>query len=302
MDKKYIFFLTFILFISFPLLMFSACKNTNAKNHNIRLYNTDSQKIENINLEEYIEGVVAGEINNNSPLEALKAQAVLARSFAVYFIKNNNSKYSNADISTDINEAQAYNKININENIKKAVKETKGIILKSNNNYIKTWFHSNSGGHTTSAKNGLNIIGEEPNYLKQIKIDESDANTNNYSWSYTFSKSEILSTLRNLGINVTTINNFNKGEIDDSGRCLNFVIGGQNVNANTFRLNIGSTKFKSTLIDNIIINDSNITFNGRGYGHGVGLSQEYAIYLAKQGKSYKDIIRTFYKNIEFKSY
>ena len=103
-----------------------------------------------------------------------------------------------------------------------------------------------------------------------------------------------------MGLTISTISNFEKGEISEFGRCLTFKIGKQNINANTFRLNIGSTKLKSTLIDTITIDNDNIIFKGKGYGHGVGLSQEYACVLANEGKSYKEIIETFYKNIDYK--
>jgi len=290
-----------LILILTPLLFFISCKKDNVETKKIKLYNTTTKNVETLNLENYIEGVVAGEIQNNAPLETLKAQAVLARSFTMYFLNNNKSKYDNADISTDITEAQAYNKENINDNIKKAVKETKGIVLTSNNEYINTWFHSNSGGETTTAKIGLGLLDEEPNYLKQIKTTENDSNTNNYSWKATFTKSEVLNTLRTLGINVATISSFNKGDLSSDGRCLNFNIGGKIVNANSFRLNIGSTKMKSTLIENITVTDNSVTFTGKGYGHGVGLSQEYSIVLAKQGLNYKEIIETFYKNIDYKN-
>jgi len=293
------FFLLIILVILLPVITLSSC-NKNNKTIEINLYNTETNKIEKLNLENYIEGVVAGEISNTAPLESLKAQAVLARSFTLYFLNNNKSKYEGADISTDILEAQAYNKNNINENIKKAVKETKNIVLTYNNDYINTWFHSNSGGETTTAKTGLSFLGEEPKYLKQIKTTENNSNTKNFNWSATFTKSEILNTLRSLGLNVSTISKFNKGEISNDGRCITFNIGGKFVNSNSFRLNIGSTKMKSTLIDKIIVNENSITFEGRGYGHGVGLSQEYSIILANQGLNYKEIINNFYKDIEFK--
>lgn len=290
--------LIFILIVlTIPCLFLISCKEEKSKLLNF--YNIETKTIEKLDLEKYIEGVVAGEIQNTAPLETLKAQAILARSFTLNFLENNKSKYEGADISNDITEAQAYNKNNINDNIRKAVKETKGIVLTHNKNYINTWFHSNSGGQTTTAKEGLSLLSEEPTYLKTVKTNENKDNTNNYSWTATFTKNEILNALRNMGVSVSTITSFNKGEIGSSGRCLTFIIGGKSINANTFRLNINSTKFKSTLIKDIIVNEESITFSGLGYGHGVGLSQEYSIVLAKEGKSYKDIINTFYKNIEF---
>lgn len=279
-------------------LFFVSCDNNSEEKKEIRLFSTDTQQIQTIKLNNYLEGVVAAEIGSNAPIEALKAQAVLARTFTYKFLESSTSKYEGADISTDINEAQAYNSDWVNENVKKAVKETSGETIKYDGEYINAWFHSNSGGQTALSKEGLSLVNEEPAYLKSVKTEESDDNTQNYSWSYTFSKDDILSALRNMGASVSNISTFKKGEIGASGRCLTFIVGGKEISANTFRLNIGSTKLKSTKIDSITVSSDSVTFSGKGYGHGVGLSQEYAIVLANQGKNYKEIISYFFDNVE----
>lgn len=292
----YFYLVLLILLILTPCFFLVSC-NKNINSQNIKLYNTKTNTIESINIEEYIQGVVAGEINNNSPIEALKAQAVLARTFTYYFLRNNKSIYKNADISTDITEAQAYNPELINKNIKKAVSETSGKVIMYNDNLINALFHSNSGGQTALTMEGLNIPNNNYPYIKSVKTYENSTNSTNYEWSQSFTKNEILETLRKMNLSISNISSFNKGEISDSGRCLTFIIGGREVSANNFRLNIGSTKLKSTLIDSIVINNDFITFYGRGYGHGVGLSQEYCIILANEGKNYKDIIKYFFNDV-----
>lgn len=308
MKNKYLTFgfnriliLLLLLVVTLPTFLFASCQKK-TRTMNIKLFDTKSQTIQQINLENYLKGVVAGEINNTAPLEALKAQAVLARTFTLKFIDENSSKYDGADISNDITEAQAYNEDYINENIIKAIEETEGIVVFSDGNYINAWFHSNSGGHTATAKDGLSFGETEPSYIKSVKTEENSSNTKNFSWSYTFSKDEVLTALRNMGASVSSISSFKKGELSQSGRCKTFIVGGKEISTNTFRLNIGSTKFKSTLIDSIKVNDDSITFTGKGYGHGVGLSQEYAIVLANEGKDYKEIISYFFDNIEFDYY
>lgn len=293
---KFLFFIFIFSFIFISTFFLTSCKENSVEN--IKLFNTSTNTIENINFEKYIEGVVAGEMQNTAPIEALKTQAILARTFALKFIDENKSKYTNFDISTDIKEAQAYAPEKINENIKKAVKDTAGLVIKYNNEYINAWFHSNSGGYTASAKEGLNISIDEPDYIKSVKTKENLTNTKNYYWKAIFSKDEILNTLRNMGISISNISTFKTGEKGNSGRTITFIVGGKELSANTFRLNIGSTKLKSTLITSINVSDENITFEGNGYGHGVGLSQEYAIVLANEGFSYKDIINYFFKNIK----
>ena len=286
-------FLTLVFVSSF---IFVSCdKDSETK---IKLYNTQTESIEKIDIESYLEGVVAGEINNDAPIEALKAQAVMARTFTYKFLELSTSKYEGADISTDITEAQAYAKDKINDKIKKAVKETSGQTVKYQGEYINAYFHSNSGGKTALLKDGFSLSSENLPYLKSVKTGETNSNSNNYSWSYTFSKDEILNALRNMGASVSNVSSFKKGEVSESGRCLTLIIGGKEISAATFRLNIGSIKMKSTLITDIVVTSSSVTISGLGYGHGVGLSQEYAIILANEGKTYKEIINYFFEGVE----
>lgn len=296
-NLKIFLFSTFLsLVILCSGLLFVSCKNSEPKN--IKLYVTETKQIKTLAFNDYLAGVVAAEIGNDAPLEALKAQAVMARTFALKFLKTSKSKYNGAEISNDINEAQAYNEKYINDNIRKAVKETKGVTVKYNDEYIDAYFHSNSGGRTANAKEGFNYLGDGYEYLKSVQTSDSDSNTKNFSFSCTFTKNEILNALRNMGVNVASISTFKKGEIGESGRCLTFIVGGKEISANTFRLNIGSTKLKSTLISSITVNESSVTFKGQGYGHGVGLSQETSINLAKEGKNYNQIISYFFDNVK----
>ncbi len=288
--KKLSIFLAFFLVL--PCFLLASCN----QDKTIKLYNTETKTIESINFEDYIAGVVAGEVDNTYPEEALKAQAVLARTFALKFLQSGKSKFEGADISTDISEAQAYDKSKINESIKNAVKKTKGKVIRYNGELINAWFFSNAGGKTATASEGLNSTENYP-YIKSVETNESADNTKNYSWTATFSKDEILSALRSMGVSVSSISTFTGGEKGDSGRYITFIVGGKEVNANTFRLTIGSTKLKSTLIDKIDVSSSSVTFSGRGYGHGVGLSQEWAKVLADEGKTYKEIIDFFFEDI-----
>ena len=237
------------------------------------------------------EGVVAGEIYNNWNIEVLKAQAILARTFTIHFLKNNKSKYNNADISTDILEAQAYNKENVNTNIKKAVQETKGIILTCNNETIYPYYHSNSGGITASANTGLSINNLD--YIKIVESPETLENSKNFSWNSTILKSDILNKLKDINFSVTSLSSITKGKIDNK-RLLTINIGGKEISANLFRKVIGTTIIKSTYITNITTSSNSFTFSGLGYGHGVGLSQWGAKILADQGYTYKDIINFYF--------
>lgn len=298
--KNIFFKLLTITLVCFGILtltvVFCSCKS-NKIPETIKLYNTESQSIETLDFNKYIESVVFAEIGANTPLEAIKAQAVLARTFVLDFIKNNKSKYEGADISNDITEALAY-KQNTSTDVKNAVKKTKNEVVKYNGELIKAYFFANSGGVTASPKEGLSLVSENYPYLKSVKSPETAENSKSYSFSVVITKNQVLNALRTMGISVASITSFEKGETGESGRCISFIIGGKEVNANTFRLTIGSTLIKSTLIDNISISGNNITLTGRGYGHGVGLSQEGAIVLANNQKTYKEIINYYFENVE----
>lgn len=286
----------FLLILIFTFTLFG-CDNKN-DNYTLSVYNTSTNKIEKLGLEEYVEGVVAGEIYNNWNIETIKAQAILARTFTIHFLENNNSKYEGADISTDIAEAQAYNKDNINQTIKKAVAETKGIILTYNDKTIYPYYHSNSGGITALASTGLSI--NNLGYIKSISSPETEDNSLNYSWSATISKSDILNNLKNINFPVTTISSINEGK-KENNRLLTLFIGGKEISANLFRKTMGTTIIKSTYITSITTSTNSFTFNGLGYGHGVGMSQWGANILASKGYTYSDIINYYFSNISFKN-
>ena len=94
----------------------------------INVYIKSEDRIENMDIESYLCGVLAGEMRNDWPIEALKAQAILARTYTLKFLDTKESKYDGADISTDVTEAQAYNSESINSRIKQAVDETRGML------------------------------------------------------------------------------------------------------------------------------------------------------------------------------
>jgi len=270
------------------------------KQPSLKVYDINTKSVVSMELEEYIKGVLAGEMYNDWPIEALKAQAILARTYTLHFLQNSTSKYEGADISNDVTEAQAYDATKINENIEHAVNETRGKVIVANDELIEAWFHSNSGGVTTSAKTGLSYLGEE-NYTKSTKSPETADNSENFIWSITFTKSEILSALREMGVSISTISELSVGETDGSGRAITLKIGNSEFSAPTFRLKVGSTKMKSTLIDDIVVSKNSISMSGKGYGHGVGLSQWGAKVLAEEGKNAEDIINHYFQNIEIKT-
>jgi len=264
----------------------------------IRLYDEDNEKIEEIDIETYIMGVVAGEMRSDWPLEALKAQAILARTFTMKFLSSKDSKYAGADISTDIHEAQAYDAMAVNDRIRQAVQKTAGMVMVADGEYPHAWFHAHSGGTTELPTKALEYK-EDPAYLSAAEVPEpEDAPENVKNWTAEFSFDEIAAACKASGQPVEEIKSFELGEKGESGRTVNFIVNGKTVSAPSFRLNIGSSKLKSTLIDSIAISGDKIYFTGRGFGHGVGMSQWGAYGLAKEGKDYRDIISQYFTGVD----
>ena len=139
----------------------------------LRVYQVDEGVTKEMDLETYLLGVVAGEMKNDWPLEALKAQAILARTFVLKFCTEKESKYQGADISTDIEEAQAYDDTGVNERVEQAVAETRGLVLSYHGELPYAWFHAHSGGATERAVEGLSYEKEEPGYTKVTQGRES---------------------------------------------------------------------------------------------------------------------------------
>lgn len=255
---------------------------------------TEENAVVHMDFETYIAGVVAGEMPNTWPIEALKAQAILARTFVLKFVSEKDSRYPNADISTDIAEAQAYNADAVNERILQAVKETAGQILLTESGELPyTWFHSHSGGTTETARDGIDWQGEEPSYIHPTEGMEAD----NAPWSAHFTAAEFVAACQAAGAKVSTCDSVRIGQKGNSGRAVSFLVDGANVNAARLRISLGSTKMRSTLLTELSMEGGVIRMSGLGYGHGVGLSQWGAHALAQRGWPAEEIALHYYKDL-----
>lgn len=261
----------------------------------IKLYDISTNSIVTLDLEDYVAGVTAAEISESFATEAIAAQSVIARTYALWYKNNSKSKYTGADISNDITEAQAYTS-NIPEKIKTICKSTKGQVLKYNNSLFQPYYCSNCGGKSSTANDVF--AGNTSTYTSSVDTKETIDNSKNFNWQATIEKSTILFAMQKLNKNLASVNSFKKGKTDTAGRCLTFIVGGTEVNANNFRVAVGSTIFKSCYLTDITINTTSITFSGLGYGHGVGLSQWGANIMASSNISYNNILLYYYKNCQ----
>ena len=255
---------------------------------------TDENAVVRMDLETYIAGVVAGEMPNTWPIEALKAQAILARTFVLKFVSEKDSRYPGADISTDIREAQAYNADAINERVLQAVQETAGQILLAEDGTLPyTWFHSHSGGRTETARHGIDWQSDEPAYIHPAEGMEADR----APWSAHFTSAEFISACRKAGAQVNTCKSVRIGQKGKSGRAVTLLVDGETVNAARLRISLGSTKMRSTLLTELSVEDGVIRMSGLGYGHGVGLSQWGAHALARRGWPAEEIALHYYRGL-----
>ncbi len=264
----------------------------------LSVYITDTKAVESMTLEDYLCGVLAGEMKNDWPLEALKAQAILARTFVLKFMTDKESKYQGADVSTDIEEAQAYDAAAVNDRVRQAVEDTRGLVLSSAGELPYAWFHAHSGGKTELAKPGLNWQDAEPPYTTVAEGQENDSAAEDAAaWSRTFTAAEVIAAAKEAGAAVASLESVDIGEKSESGRAVTLLINGTPVNAPDFRIAIGSTEMRSTMLTSIKLENGKVSMEGKGFGHGVGMSQWGAYAQADAGKSAEEIVLSYFKDV-----
>lgn len=274
----------------------------------LSVYVVADKKVEDVDIETYVQGVLAGEMKNDWPLEALKAQAILARTFVLKFVEEKTSQYEGADISTDIEEAQAYDASAINDRIKQAVSDTRGLVLTSGGDLPYAWFHAHSGGVTEFAKAGLGWNQGEPGYTQSVASNEPETVNNEkdsttlsqaQTWKASFSASEFAAACKKQGVETKegSSTNLSIEQHGESGRALTIGVDGKEVSAAELRIALGSTKMRSTLLTSLRTENGKIVMEGKGYGHGVGMSQWGAYGMAEEGKTAEEIVKHYFKDV-----
>lgn len=273
----------------------------NGREPTITLYKNDTGQVQKIKLETYLQGVVAGEMETTWPKEALAAQAILARTFTMKKIQEGGVKQHNTDASTDVEEFQAYAPERINKRVREAVEDTRGLVVTHQGKYINGWFHADAGGRTAdSAVEGLDFRKEKAPYIKSVsdpgfKLSPPE----NKSWKAEFPLSEVRQKLQNyVGKDPGTIDGVKILEKGPSGRATKIKVGDLTISGPSLRLALGSTVMRSTLFDRLEVEGGRLVAEGRGYGHGVGLSQWGARALAQQGRSASQIVKYFFRDVE----
>ena len=274
-------------------------KSESAGMPTLSVYDTSEDEISEMDIETYVMGVVAGEMKNDWPLEALKAQAILARTFTLKFCENKTSKYDGADISTDVTEAQAYAAGDVNDRVRQAVNETRGQAMAYHGEYPYAWFHAHAGGMTELPSVGLDYEKDDPAYLEPVRSRESSKAPDSVKrWTADFTKAQVVKACADAGVKIDELESIELGEKGASGRDKTLIVNGKPVSAPSFRIQIGANKLKSTLIDSVRVEGDTVSFTGRGFGHGVGLSQWGAYAMAERGDDAETIIRHYFKDVD----
>ena len=300
--KRLLLFSCLIIFIPF-IIVYLFIKDDEIKfnfttNSMVRVKHNDTGLIEQVPLEEYIIGVVSGEMPVTFEIEALKAQAVAARSYVMVEIeKSINKDYDVIDtVQNQVYLKKEYLKSvwkesyaqNINK-IKKAVLETKGEYAEYNGKVAQTFFFSTSPGIT---ENSEEVFSTKLEYLRSTE-SEWDKDSPVYE---TEKKFDIKDFYNKLGLKYTESLKIEIIKTTTTGRIKEIKINNKNFTGSEIcsKLSLRSTYFN-------IKQDKNIIFiKNKGYGHGVGMSQYGAQGMAKIGYKYDEILKYYYKNIEIK--
>ena len=265
----------------------STNNTTNSSVSEITVYRSNGSVI-NLNMTDYLIGVVSSEMPASFNLEALKAQSVLARTYALKAKQTGKKLTDTVSTQSYIDIDQMKNKWGNSFNtyynkIKNAVENTNGEYLSYNGNYIEALYHSTNNGKTESS---LDVFGNYYPYLISVS-SEYDKNAS----SYLRTISMPLDTISNkLGLSLNNDSVISILSYTDGGNIKEININGNNFSGKKVRELLG---LRSADFD-ISISDNNANITTRGYGHGVGMSQYGANGMANAGYSYKDILAHYY--------
>ena len=264
----------------------------------IRVKDVSADKIIEVPFEEYVKGVLAGEMPTSFELEALKAQAVAARSYALIQMKKNESKdydvvntVDNQVYLTDekLKEKWKDEYVSKVNKLKTAVTETKGEYLTYNGEIAETLFFSTSTGKT---ENSEEVFSSKVPYLRSV-VSTWDEASPAYEDTASF---ELADFYNKLGLEYSNKVNFEILEKTSTGRNKKVKINGVEF---TGRDVASKLKLRSNYF-NIIQNNDKITITTKGFGHGVGMSQYGALGMAKEGYTYDKILKHYYQGTEIK--
>ncbi len=263
----------------------------------ITIKDTKNDEISKLDLEDYVVGVVAAEMPASFASEALKAQAIASRTYAVYKMNNSSGNY---DVVTDISNQSYITKEEMQKKwgsdydkyymkVKNAVDMTKGIVLTYEGEVIESFYFAMSNGYTEDASL---VFSEDKEYLHSVKSSYDNESLKNFLVTKEFTKQEFCSKL-GITCNNIVIKNIKRS---NTNRVNEITINDKVFKGTEVRklLGIRSTDFDISINNNVVVST-------KGYGHGVGMSQYGANGMAKAGSNYEEILTYYYKNVKLSS-
>lgn len=277
------------------MVWLAGCSAMQDDEQNLQVYFHEEDVVREMALETYLEGVVAGEMKNTFPMEALKAQAIVARTYTLAKMAEGRLEHHDADASTDIREFQAYQQSAINDAVKQAVQMTRGQVLEYDGEPIMAWFHAAAGGKTATAEEGLGYMKRPTPYIVPVLSREDASPDDVKEWEAVFTQEEVVAALAELGHEVAAVESMMIASIGPSGRATSLLVNGSlTVDAPSLRMALGSTRLPSMLLRDTAVNERAVRFQGSGYGHGVGMSQWGAYQMAEEGMTAEEIVAHYY--------
>lgn len=248
-----------------------------------------------LDLEEYIRGISIREISHYWPVEALRAQAVVFRTYAVFCMRQYSRR--DYDVAADTSSQVYGGKHAERYRITDAIDQTKGEILTFGGEVLAAFFHSTCGGATAPATQvtdsdvpGINTV--VCGYCRRSPYRE---------WDLSLKKSAVQEALTKKGFAAQGLRDVRVVSADEYGRAVSVGVstsaGEIIVKARDFRAALGVDRFRSTVFS-VRSRGDTLLFSGRGWGHGAGLCQWGAYFMAKEGFSYKEILAHYYPGSE----
>lgn len=267
----------------------------------VRVKRVELDRVDNISLEEYVVGVVAGEMPASFEIEALKAQAVASRSYGLKKINDNkNNSYDVVDTTSNqvylddqqLKEKWGDNYVTYINKIRSAVNATSMEYLEYEGKVANTMFFSTSNGYT---EDSAVVFSEDVPYLKSVDSEWDEEVSSTFNYEVSFSLKDFYDKLGidyNKNLSVVVL------ERSSSNRIISLKINGVEFTGRDVynKLKIRSTDFT------IKQDGDNVIIDTKGYGHGVGMSQYGALGMAKNGYNYKEILMHYYNGTNLKKF
>lgn len=253
--------------------------------------------VEHAPLETYLYGVLPYEMSYTWPLEALKAQAVAARTYTLKTLEG--VKNQNFDVYSDVRSQMYKGGGKQYDSVKKAVDQTRGQVLTYEDKLFFTYYHANCGGATDDVRS-WNFGAKSIKPLSGASC-KYDSHSKSYKWAMNVARHKVESYAKSVGL-TGALKSIKISRKTDTGRATNLIIktakGSKTVPCGRFRLATGIRSCKITKLD---VRKNDVRFEGKGYGHGIGMCQDGANGMAKDGKNYRKILKNYYPGAEIKT-